>query len=122
MAREKTICSYSKCNKVITKRNYKQHACCDSHRVLSNREKNGGSNPYSKKSQDLLSGVFDTVLKKGVPLAMNNSSSSAMLSGVATSLITSQAVPAVSKGIRNGTVKPIESAAGAALGFFVSWP
>lgn len=121
--KEKGTCSYSKCNKTFFKRNYRQHACCASHRTLSNREKGTAKpNPYTNNStkNSLLSNSANAAVAAAIPKLLQNDTGSNILSGVGTAIITNAAVPKVLDGIKSGYVKPIPAGAGAIGGYFVS--
>lgn len=116
-------CSYSKCTKTFKKRNYRQHACCPSHRTLSNREKGKAKpNPYSKKkaSSSLKNDVTKSAITAAFPSLISGANTGQIFATAATAVVTNSALPRVLEGIDKGSVNPIAAGAGAAGGYFIS--
>lgn len=119
--REQGTCSYSKCEKTFTKRNYRQHACCDSHRTLSNREKKGTKSPYSSGAVGNVKGNMGaTAFSAALPQILNGASGFSMATAVGTAVISNVAAPNVVDAIKKGKVDPLRAGAGAAGGYFIS--
>ena len=92
MAKEVGTCSYSKCTNTFTKRNYKQHACCASHRTLSNREKAKSANThgYEYKPKKSVGKNFSVAaVKAAIPAIMSGNNSVNVLEAVGTAVVTS---------------------------------
>lgn len=126
MATQKQVgtCSYSKCSNTFTKRNYKQHACCASHRTLSNREKSGKTNPYIGKKSTSKSTVEKDIsaaaFSAAIPAMLGGSSAAKITEMVGAAVVSNAAIPNVLSGINDGSINPLAAGSGAAGGYFIS--
>lgn len=120
--REQGTCSYSKCNKTFIKRNYKQHACCASHRTMSNREKKGITSPYNStsKPKSTTADIGATALQAALPQILSGASGFNMATAVGTAVISNVAAPKLVNDLKNGKIDPTAAGAGAIGGYFIS--